>query len=211
MTTLSQGTLEPPARHDRRIPRFSRWTPYDPFLAEARAAYKRLEGRLSRRPAFPQIFVLPLFSPDFHQPCGSDAVERALARMPPEDLVGLRAVFLLGGNRRQRRPWQKSLGCYGLHWQGCIFLCAHHTAAHGEGDGGGGFSADDLRRFYLDEVLVHEVAHHVDGLRAADNNPATGGAVHAFVQERKARGLRALLESARRRLAPRLARVVGLM
>jgi hypothetical protein len=39
-----------------------------------------------------------------------------------------------------------------------------------------------LRSFYLDDVLVHEVAHHLDRERIADNKTKEAFA-HAYVQE----------------------------
>jgi hypothetical protein len=38
--------------------KFTNWTVYDPFFAEARAVLKRFDGRISRVPVFPHIIVL---------------------------------------------------------------------------------------------------------------------------------------------------------
>jgi hypothetical protein len=39
-----------------------------------------------------------------------------------------------------------------------------------------------LRRLYLDDVLVHEIAHHIDHERKADQKTKEAFA-HAYVQE----------------------------
>ena len=98
--------------------------------------------------------------------------------MPSETLDGLRAVFLLSGTRKQQRCWASSLYCYGMYWRSCVFLCAHLFNV-------GYRYVDDLRNFYLNDVLVHEVAHHVDRLRSVDENTKEGFA-HAFVQRKLA-------------------------
>lgn len=159
--------------------KFTNWTLYDPFFAEARTALKRFDSRLATQPTFPRIVRLPPLQPDFFHVCSREQVERRLSRMPSEYLNGLRAVFLLAGTRKQQRCWSSSLYCYGFYWHSCIFLCAYlfDHARHQY--------IDDLRAFYLDDVLVHEVAHHVDRFRSADRDTKEGFA-HAFVQQKYA-------------------------
>jgi hypothetical protein len=156
--------------------KFTNWALYDPFFAEARSAYKRFGDRLASQPAFPRVVALPPLAPDFIHPAKRTEVLQRLHRMPPEHLVGLRAVFLLAGTRKQQRSWRTSLGCYGIYWRDCVFLCAHtfHLGDH---------NLDSIRALYLDDVLVHEVAHHVDRFRAADHDTKEGFA-HAFVQQK---------------------------
>ena len=156
--------------------KFTNWTNYDPFAAEARAAYKRFEHRLSANPKFPRIISLPPLKPDFIHGCHRIEVKRRLERMPREQLLGLRAVFLLSGTRKQQHCWTSSLCCYGCYWRDCIFLHAHpFNIGHG--------NLDDLHNFYLNDVLVHEVAHHVDRFRKADTDTKEGFA-NAFVQQK---------------------------
>jgi hypothetical protein len=45
-----------------------------------------------------------------------------------------------------------------------------------------GYTLDHLRRLYLDDVLVHEVAHHIDRERITDHK-AKESFAHAFVQQ----------------------------
>lgn len=155
--------------------KFTNWALYDPFFTEGGTAYKRFDKRLSSKPAFPRIVALPPQSPDFiHAACRAE-IERRLLRMPAEHLTGLRAVFLLAGTRKQQRSWTSSLGCYGFYWRECIFLCAHPFEL-------GRHNRDSIRDFYLDDVLVHEVAHHIDRHRRAAYDTKESFA-NAFVQQ----------------------------
>src|SRR5215469_9725719 len=105
--------------------KFTNWTSYDPFFAEARAAFKRFDGRISHVPAFPHVIVLKPQSPDFIHACTRAEVKARLERMPPDLRKGLRVVFLLAGTRKQEKSWWSKLGCYGIYWNSCVFLCAH--------------------------------------------------------------------------------------
>lgn len=159
--------------------KFTNWTRFDPFFAEARAALKQFDDRIPAEPKFPHVIVIRPLQPDFLHICNRTQVKRRLARMPAEHLEELRAVFLLGGTRKQQRCWASSLYCYGLYWRSCVFICAHLF------DDARNRCIDDLRKFYLEDVLVHEVAHHVDRFRSADRHTKEGFA-HAFVQTKSA-------------------------
>lgn len=159
--------------------KLTNWAVYHPFHAEVSAVYKRFDGRLPAEPAFPHIISLPPLKPDFIHPCDRSQVEWRLRKLNPDHIAGLRAVFLLSGTRKQQSCWNSALGCYGTYWRSCIFLYAHLF--------GVGYSyIDRLRDFYLDDVLVHEVAHHVDRFR--DNSKGDKESfAYAYVQ-RKASG-----------------------
>lgn len=155
--------------------KFTNWTVYDPFFAEARAAFKRFDERISRIPAFPHVIVLKPQSPDFIHACTRAEVIAQLRHMPQVTRKDLRAVFLLAGTRKQEKSWWSKLGCYGMYWNSCVFLCAHPFRLPN------GYTLDHLRSFYLDDVLVHEIAHHLDRQRIVDSKTKEAFA-HAFVQ-----------------------------
>jgi hypothetical protein len=155
--------------------KFTNWALYDPFIAEARSAYKRFDERLPSVPKFPRIIVLPPVSSDFIHPVNRAEVKNRLERMPFEHIAGLRAVFLLAGTRKQQRSWASSLGCYGIYSRACVFLCAHLFEL-------GRHNCDSIRDFYLDDVLVHEIAHHIDRHRHVAYDTKENFA-HAFVQQ----------------------------
>lgn len=156
--------------------KFTNWTPYDPFFAEARAALKRFDGRISWVPKFPHVIVIKPQTPDFIHACTRAEIRARLERIPEESRKGLRAVFLLGGTRKQEKSWWSTLGVYGSYWRSCVFLFAHPFKLPWY------YTLDRLRSFYVNDVLVHEVAHHIDRERIADKKTKEGFA-HAYVQK----------------------------
>jgi hypothetical protein len=85
-------------------------------------------------------------------------------------------VFLLAGTRKQEKSWWSKIGCYGMYWRSCVFLCAHPFGLYYVR------TLDELRRVYLDDVLIHEIAHHIDRERIADTKTKEAFA-HAYVQQ----------------------------
>lgn len=150
---------------------------YNPFYAEGIAAWRRHAGRLENAPAFPRIIALPP-APGFLHPCTQEEVAARLASMPPAHLAGLRAVFLLSGRRKQVRSWYSDLACHGFYWNDCVFLCAHPLDTRDR-------TLDALRAYYLDDVLVHEVAHHIDRDRDAPDEKKENFA-NGFVERHRA-------------------------
>jgi len=71
----------------------------------------------------------------------------------PDWVKGLRAVFILSGTTKQLRSWRRTTAFYGRYRRSCVFL---HAYPFGWAD------LVWLRRFYLRNVLMHEVGHHVD-------------------------------------------------
>jgi hypothetical protein len=125
--------------------------------------------------------------PLFVKPCTASDVAAVLNRMPREHLAGLERVNLLGGASKQDRVASIDLVSYGCYSKGRIWLHAfprrqmsrwlrrlpkpsvvqEYTRVGAElapEDGGWRFrfSEDSLRRFYLRDVLLHELGHHVD-------------------------------------------------
>jgi len=115
-----------------------------------------------------------------------------LGAIPSEFLTDMTGVFLLGGTTRQR---SLSKVTYGMYRRGRIFLCAYPKrmlaqkwskmpkpsvakeytkfGAILDSDGKGGalltFDESSLRQFYLYDVLLHEIGHHVDREENADD------------------------------------------
>lgn len=146
---------------------------------EARAALKRYDARIPESPKFPRIIVIRPQIRDFIYPCTALQVENRLKKMPSEHLQGLRAVFLLAGTRKQQTSWRNGLCYYGMYWQFCVFLCAYpFDLACRE-------NLDSLRDFYLDDALVHEVAHHIDR-RPGESRKKREGFANSFVERQRA-------------------------
>ena len=160
--------------------KFTNWTEYDPFFAEVRAVYKRFDTRISVRPKFPHVVVIPPLPPNFRHACTRAEVRAYLEQVSPEMRQGLRAVFLLGGTRKQERSWWSKQGCVGMYWRSCVFLFAYPFTYPGCTHGR---SLDSWRRFYLDDVLIHELAHHMDRERRADIKTKEGFA-YGYVEQK---------------------------
>lgn len=141
---------------------------------EARSAIKRFDRKLAQSPAFPAVVAIPPLE-GFRHPCKKDEIIATLREMRPELLVGLRAVFLLGGTRKQERSWYGEKSCYGIYGYRSVFLCAPLF-------GVGYANLDYLRNFYLRDVLPHEVAHHHDRIHRSSTEDDRENYVNAFVE-----------------------------
>ena len=136
--------------------RFTNWSEYDPAWAEVQNVYKKFDGRISKNPEFPKIIALPTME-GFLRCCSTQQVEKKLRQIRPEFIEGLRAVFILGGTQKQLKSWNSSVTTYGHYWRSCVFLHAYPA--------GQGTCLTWLRDFFIRDVLVHEIGHHVDQRR----------------------------------------------
>lgn len=134
--------------------RFTNWQPYSPAWLEIQAVYKRFDNKISKTPTFPKIIALPP-SPGFMHPCTTNAVENHLRMLDPGFIHGIRAVFLLSGTRKQLTTWNSNVVTYGCYWRSCIFLNAIPATTSIP-------YRESMKTFYLKDVLIHEVGHHVD-------------------------------------------------
>ena len=132
--------------------RFTNWSEYEPWRLEIQAVFKRFDGKIAKRPAFPKIIELPILD-GFIKPCSAGEVESQLTRCSPDFLEGLRAVFILSGTKKQLKSWGSATTFYGHYWRKCVFL---HAYPFGRSE------LVSLRRFYLRNVLMHEIGHHLD-------------------------------------------------
>jgi hypothetical protein len=133
------------------------------------------------------IFQRPLL-PGWDYPCTVDDIREQLTRLPAEDLEGLLAVALVPSTRKDH----SASGRYYVHDYPTIHLLSYpeplsykQPAGTRQGDMEAGcvierhfgmrvekvgsrwycrWSAEDLRRFTLEHVLIHEVGHHVQDM-----------------------------------------------
>ena len=132
--------------------RCTNWADYEPWWLEVQSVFKRFDGKIAKRPAFPKIIeLLPLAG--FVKPCSGGEVEAQLTNCPAEFLKGLRAVFILSGTVKQLKSWGRATTYCGHYWNNCVFL---HAYPFGRAE------LDSLRKFYLRNVLMHEIGHHLD-------------------------------------------------
>jgi len=133
--------------------KFTNWSEYEPWWLEVQAVFKRFDGRIAKRPKFPKIIELnPLEG--FLRPCTARQVDAKLRNCPPEYLEDLRAVFILSGTNKQLKSRGGARAFFGHYWNCCVFLHPVPFAVRAD--------ISWLYRFYLDDVLIHELGHHQD-------------------------------------------------
>lgn len=174
--------------------RFTNWTPHDPYWSEAEG----LPPRMRPRAVIPQkddrsvgVFERPLAA-GLIRPWTVEDVVGVLRRVPAAFVAGLAAVYLMGGTARQGRRRALTFGMYsdaGIY----LFPVLERRLAEGwptsanpanlskytrfgaavtplsRGAATVIFDDQNLRRFYLYDVLLHELGHHVDRSGAAKN------------------------------------------
>ena len=86
--------------------RFTNWSEYEPWWLEIQAVFKRFDGRIAKRPAFPKIMEFARLEGFIHA-CSVREIEAQLRTCPPEFLKGLRAVFLLSGTTKQLKKLER--------------------------------------------------------------------------------------------------------
>ena len=149
--------------------------------------------------------------PAFLRPCSPSEVAEVLASIPPAFLAGVESVHLLGGSLKQVRAASSKLFHYGCYSAGRICLHAfprvllnqrfrslpkphvmhEHLRAGAVYAKEGArymlrFSELSLNRFYLYDVLLHEVGHHVErGLQRRGRRGAEGYARWFAVERAK--------------------------
>jgi len=133
--------------------RFTNWSEYEPWWLEVQSVFKRFNGKIAKNPKFPKVIEFGALE-GFVRPCTARQVEVKLRSCPPELLKGLRAVFILSGTKKQLKSWSRSNCVYGHYWNCCVFLHAYPSSFNVDLDG--------LNRFYINDTLMHEVAHHLD-------------------------------------------------
>ena len=163
--------------------KYTNWSPFDPFSLETEAPAKNPPSLVVEvGEGFP-IFVRELH-PGFVRPVEAACVHELLSRVPADFLAGLDSVTILGGTSKQLKS---HLVRYGTYCPGRIFLHAfkarimsqywgrkpkpsyveeyRRAGAEWRRVGSGWrleFTTESLRQFYLYDVLLHELGHHVD-------------------------------------------------
>lgn len=116
--------------------------------------FKRFDERIAKNPKSPKIIELEP-ADGFMRPCTAQQVEAKLQTCPPKFLEGLRAIFILAGTKKQLKSSNGAIGFWGHYWRSCVFLHAPPRSKN--------YDLNALPTFYLQDVLMHEIGHHVDG------------------------------------------------
>jgi hypothetical protein len=163
----------------------SNWAPFDPFSTEVDLALQQFSKELDD-PRQLTVKQLPCHR-DFVMPVTERDVRRFLMDVPSAFLEGLRGVILLRGSNSQHKLRFANCSCYGCYCSGTIFLhpfprqelrtihrglpkpsiLQEYTRAGARIRWVNGiwertFTPQALRTFYLQDVLMHELGHHVD-------------------------------------------------
>jgi len=168
--------------------KLTNWTPFDPFEAEVSALpYRARPTEIAENGGQRvSVFERPL-NERFARPFDAQDVCEVIEQLAPDLVAGLRAVILLGGTKKQDLVSYSGLfhwGCYCwdriyLHpyprrrlayWLGTRVDPRYEREYGPSGveilEQGGYYrlvwSEASLRRYYLDNVLLHEIGHHAD-------------------------------------------------
>ncbi len=165
--------------------RLTNWAEFHPWHSAMDKIHTQYLSRLNRQSDNPLI-VLQRTHSDFVRPVSREDIVDTLAKGPTEFTKGLDGVFVMGGSTKLAKVVD-SLYCYGSYWLRCIFLapfpkrlleCCYkrppkpsilneyrragaivrstRNGLHVE------FDELSVRRFYIRDVLLHEIGHHVD-------------------------------------------------
>jgi len=169
----------------------SNWAAFDPYYGEIAQIRNDQEPTaeivLSNEVSI-KVLERPLHEA-FLRPYTIRDIEETLASVPLKFLVGLSKIVLLGGTKKQQQSFLRGCFCFGrYHSSAMVSLNAFprkmmrfseqirphrlqeylragavcrqekkHTVVE--------FNEQSLKTFYLRDVLIHEIGHHVDWLR----------------------------------------------
>lgn len=164
--------------------KFTNLTEFDPSGSELDSAWEKYYDRIHNSPDL-TIIVQPVHS-EFLLPVNEASIRKSLSAVPQKFLQGLKGVVALSGSKKQEKA-SNSLFAYGTYTSDVIFLHPFpkkfldqiskglpKPSALQEFERAGAkitrdgkywrmqFNENSIRQFYLREVLLHELGHHVD-------------------------------------------------
>ena len=188
--------------------KYTNWTNYDPFSLEISTLPNNLrsESIIEVCSTSVPIYVRPLHS-EFMRPFDTKDVKDLLSKLPSSFLKSLNGIYLLGGTAKQLKS-SKRCFCYGCYMGRSIYLHAfpkrmltenwqklpkpsiveeyERMGANWKQDKLGWhleFDRFSLKRFYLLDVLLHELGHHLDKRVWERDNRSAEGYANWFAQE----------------------------
>lgn len=165
--------------------KFTNLTPYSPFYSQAdKVVYQHLDQM--QKEGLTYFFEYQPIA-GFVRPINMADIKKVIAHIPDIFITDLKGVFLCPGSKKQGRFSSNVFGCYSEFYKSiCIFpfpddLCFYFKnrpkpsvcleyERHGakwkqdERYWQLEFNLESLRSFYLRDVLVHEIGHHVDNI-----------------------------------------------
>lgn len=165
--------------------KFTNLTPFQPFYSATARVYAKYCKHFDDA-EIPFIRIEPTHA-DFIFPITANDVRTTLLSVPSQFIAGLKAVLVPSGSKKQIAAI-KGRFIHGEYWQSCIFLHPYpkdlmtrvydrvpNPAVIQAYTRAGAtivpqntgiklsFDIDSLSRFYLRDVLIHEIGHHVRG------------------------------------------------
>ncbi|MCI5115739.1 MAG: hypothetical protein D3921_13900 [Candidatus Electrothrix sp. AW1] len=161
-------------------------TTFDPYVHSAEHAY--FEKYYDELNASNEIVIkYEKTHEKFLMPVSTNDIETAINSLPSDFFTGLKGVILLSGSNKQFKGSRGNLFCFGIYYAHCIFLFpypkdqlvvssqslpAPHIRREYERAGAvysrkdtrwvRSFNKKSLKTYYLKDVFVHELGHHVD-------------------------------------------------
>ncbi|WP_446009056.1 hypothetical protein [Candidatus Electrothrix sp.] len=161
-------------------------TPFDPYVHAAEHAY--FEKYYDELNASNELVLKQEKTHEkFLMPVSANDIATAINSLPSSFFTGLKGVVLLSGSNKQLKVSRGNLFCFGMYYAHCIFLFpypkdqmvvssqslpAPHIQREYERAGAlysqkdnqwlRTFTKESLRTFYVRDVFVHELGHHVD-------------------------------------------------
>ncbi|MDH3703395.1 MAG: hypothetical protein OEU46_19005 [Alphaproteobacteria bacterium] len=165
----------------------SKWTntsKFDPGQIEIEKVISRFYNKIYNSAGI-TVIVLPT-NPNFINPLNEENILKTLSTVPKNYTAGLAGILVLGGSKKQEKTFN-SLFSYGRYRQDTIiihpfpkryleqrFKTLPKPNVMNEYERAGAkvtrrgkhwyvrFDEDSLEQFYLRDVLLHELGHHVD-------------------------------------------------
>jgi hypothetical protein len=167
--------------------KYTNWSRYNPFDSEISALPENLHSKLD---IVTDLGTIPIYvrdlHPEFIRPAEAKDVAELLSRVPSNFLKFLDGIYLLGGTSKQLIASRRRFR-YGCYWRSQIYLYAfprrmmkeywnhlpkpaiveeyRRMGAEWKSDQSSWwliFDESSIRQFYLFNVLLHELGHHVD-------------------------------------------------
>ncbi len=173
------------------------WAEFHPWHSAVEQIHRKYQVEILTTDSPPLVIIEPTHEL-FVCPLASTEIIDALNKVPPKFTEDLEGVFVLAGSTKQAKVL-KTLYCYGTYWRNCIFLAPfpkafvkglyrrplkpsilreYERAGAEIRQTANGLSVEfneiSIRNFYLKDVLMHELGHHIDRMENKNRKKAEG-------------------------------------
>ena len=168
--------------------KMSNWTDFYPTDSAIDKIYNKFYDTISDQKRKGIFFHQEVTHKDFIMPLNIDDIKREIDKLPKRFIDGIKAILLLAGSKKQLKVFDSKLFTYGTYWNDMIFIHPFpksnmnlyyrnalkpnikndylRVGAVVEKDDKIGmwikWNNENLKAFYLRDVLIHEIGHHYD-------------------------------------------------